>query len=214
MPLSQGKGKQPQRETIEVEDDDARLQRIQRALEKLNTISPTTGIESLLHTGGTSQPGPASGESLNDLLARVQAFLPEMQASNAALAEKAAMDPRSVDIENVEGDEKIIQMNLGLGVFEDRTGKERSASDEESSDADAEGEDEDDLDDSDEHSTSTEDTDTTDESSSDEESANPGQGRQFAPLPQRALLSRPTKPLPRRARPEIVVLSETTTDDN
>ncbi|KAJ7686724.1 hypothetical protein B0H17DRAFT_1204147 [Mycena rosella] len=62
MSSRQDKGKQPQRETIEIEDDD-------------------------------SQPGPGSGESLSDLLARVQAFLPELQASNAVLAEKAAMDP-------------------------------------------------------------------------------------------------------------------------
>ncbi|KAJ7485308.1 hypothetical protein FB451DRAFT_1168593 [Mycena latifolia] len=208
MSSSKAKGKEPQRETIDVEDDDARLQRIQRALEKLNTVSHSAGLESLLNAPDASQSSPGTGESLNDLLARVQAFLPELQASNALLAEMAAHDPRSVDIENVEGDEKVIQMNLGLGVFEDRTGREGSASDEESSDSEAEAEGEDEH--SDEHSTSTDDS-----SSSEDESASRSletQGRQFAPLPKRALLSRLTKPLPQRARPEIVVLSETTTE--
>ncbi|KAJ7108502.1 hypothetical protein C8R44DRAFT_802876 [Mycena epipterygia] len=205
------KGKQPQRETIDVEDDDARLQRIQRALEKLNTISSTaTGLdaERILNAAGTSQPGGGSGESLNELLARVQAFLPQLEASNAALAEKVAMDPRSVDIENVEGDDKVIQMNLGLGVFEDRTGKEESDSSEEETST------EDEEEDSDESGMDT----TSDEYSSEDESTAAGrqnQGRQFAPLPKRALLSRPIKPLPQRTgRPEIVVLAETTTDNN
>ena len=81
------------------------------------------------------------------VLARVQAFLPELAASNAELAARAARDPDSVDIEHLDPDsERYIEMvrpsdvklrpstfaddppmyfatkqNLGLGVF---TGKE------------------------------------------------------------------------------------------
>jgi hypothetical protein len=46
------------------------------------------------------------------VLSRVQAFLPQLKASNALLARR---DPKSIDIENV-GDEEgqYIQMDLGL----------------------------------------------------------------------------------------------------
>ncbi|KAJ6470089.1 glyoxal oxidase N-terminus-domain-containing protein [Mycena vitilis] len=218
---TQTKGKQPRRETIEVEDDDARLERIQRVLEQLNTTSPSAadtagrGVEHIFNTAGPSDAVPRSEGDLSELLARVQAFLPQIEASNTALAEKASVDPRSVDIENVDGDEKVIQMNLGLGVFEDRTGREgESESEEEGSDG---GEDEDGMEeDSDESSSDTDGSSSSESSSSDAESDDsgaPNLGRTFAPLPKRALLARPTKPLPTRGgRPEIVVLSETATD--
>jgi hypothetical protein len=65
------------------------------------------------------------------------------------------------------------------------------------------------------------DTDGSDASSSEDESSEvesdesggPNQGRRVAPLPKRALLARDIKPLPRRGRPEIVVLAETTTNN-
>ncbi|KAJ7178620.1 hypothetical protein C8R43DRAFT_1117987 [Mycena crocata] len=210
--MSSGKGKQPHRETIEIEDADARLDRIQRALEKMNTPSSAGADSERIFTDAANVPqGSGSGGDLSQLLARVQEFLPQLEASNAALAAKASADPRSVDIENVEGDEKVIHMKLGLGVFEDRTGREgdqSSSSDEDSSDSDSEMDSESSAsDDSDEDSSSTGD--------SSDESTNETSPRQFAPLPRRALLARPVKPLPRRGAggPEIVVLSETTTND-
>ncbi|KAJ7927583.1 hypothetical protein B0H13DRAFT_1038270 [Mycena leptocephala] len=216
------KGKKPQRETIELEDDEARLERIQRVLEKLNTVSPTAGrgMESILNAAGASEPGPRSEGSLNELLTRVQAFLPEIQASNATLLQKASLDPHSVDIENVEGDEKVIQMNLGLGLFEDRSGMEGSESEPETDkNSDIDVEEEDAMEEDSDESSS--DTDGSDESSSEDESSEAesddsggaDQRRSFAPLPKRALLAREIKPLARRGRPEIVVLAETTTND-
>ncbi|KAJ6469043.1 hypothetical protein C8R47DRAFT_1151025 [Mycena vitilis] len=213
--FNQTKGKQPPLETIEVEDADARLERIQRVLEQLNTTSPAAaadtagrGMERIFNTAGPPDNVPRSEGSLNELLGRVQAFLPEIEASNTALAEKASLDPRSVDIENVDGDEKVIQMNLGLGVFEDRTGREGEGESDESSDEDEDGMEED----SDESS-----SDTDDSASSAAESDDPGApnlGRTSAPLPKRVLLARPSKPLPKRGgRPEIIVLSEKTTDE-
>jgi len=57
-----------------------------------------------------------------DLLSRVQAFLPQIEASNAHLAQRAETDPDSVNIERIgESMEHYIEMNLGLGVFEDRS---------------------------------------------------------------------------------------------
>ena len=45
------------------------------------------------------------------VLSRVQAFLPQMEASNAVLAQKVQADPASVDIENIaEGAEQYIEM--------------------------------------------------------------------------------------------------------
>ncbi|KAJ7266994.1 hypothetical protein B0H12DRAFT_1099099 [Mycena haematopus] len=218
MSSNKEKGKGKQRETIEVEDDDARLERIQRVLEKLNTVSPAAGrdVEGIMNIDSASGPGLLNQASSNELLARVKAFLPQMQASNAALADQ---DPHSLDIENIKGDEKVIQMSLGLGVFEDRMGREGSHSESES-ESSVEDENDDAMDqDSDESSSN---NDSSDESSSEEESSSfesddsgvPNRGRKIAPLPKRALSGRAIRPLPGRVRrPEIVVLGETTTEN-
>lgn len=124
---------------------------------------------------------------------------------------------------------------MGLGVFEDRSGREGSHSESESEEDSSE---DDDMEqDSDESSSSMyfifpftlglkyplADTDSSDDSSSSEEESSsldsddsgvPNQGRKLAPLPKRALLARAIKPLPgRTSRPEIVVLAETTTEN-
>ncbi|ORZ19504.1 hypothetical protein BCR42DRAFT_409901 [Absidia repens] len=52
----------------------------------------------------------------NDILSRVQSFLPQLQAANQQLD---AVDPAKLDIENVDEDsEQYIEMNLGLGVYD------------------------------------------------------------------------------------------------
>ncbi|KAF7316482.1 hypothetical protein MIND_00167300 [Mycena indigotica] len=132
---------------LEIEDDDARLQRIQNALERLNasTSRPINAdMANILGSPRTLELGTGNNEHLQNLLARVQAFLPEMEASNALVAQRAEADPNSVDIENVDDDEAVIEMNLGLGVFEDKNGdystsesdesEEETTSDSESSD--------------------------------------------------------------------------------
>ncbi|KAJ7065017.1 hypothetical protein C8F01DRAFT_786042 [Mycena amicta] len=182
-------------ETLEIEDDDARLQRIQNALEKLNASGSARGdIANVLGSSRTSELGTGNDEHLKDLLARVQGFLPQMEASNAAVAQKAAADPRSVDIENVDGDEEVVQMNLGLGVFEKRIGREAESSSE-----------------SDDSDMST-DSDTSDDSSSSGSTSDSSTQPALAHLRN---LTRPIRPLPKRARgpPEIVVLSESTLQD-
>ncbi|KAF7723787.1 hypothetical protein EC973_001700 [Apophysomyces ossiformis] len=63
------------------------------------------------------------------ILSRVQAFLPQLQAANEELKQQ---DPSELDIENVEEDDsQYIEMNLGLGVFEEKT-EDASSSDEDS----------------------------------------------------------------------------------
>lgn len=51
------------------------------------------------------------------VLSRVQAFLPELAASNAELARRAREDPKSVDIENTAADERYIEMASSLLLF-------------------------------------------------------------------------------------------------
>lgn len=52
------------------------------------------------------------------VLARVRAFLPDFQASTAALVQRATEDPSSVNLENVRRGERAIAMDLGLGVYD------------------------------------------------------------------------------------------------
>ncbi|KAG1087401.1 hypothetical protein G6F42_020623 [Rhizopus arrhizus] len=66
------------------------------------------------------------------VLSRVQAFLPQLKNANEQL-EKA--DPSKLDIENVdEEDGQYIEMNLGLGVYEEKKPGQSDSEDDEDSD--------------------------------------------------------------------------------
>jgi hypothetical protein len=81
-------------------------------------------------------------QSNSDILSRVQAFLPQMQQANESL-ERA--DPAALDIENVnEDEEQYIEMNLGLGVLEEKR-KKTGGSSSDSSDNEDKSETEDDI---------------------------------------------------------------------
>ncbi|KAI8581841.1 hypothetical protein K450DRAFT_231407 [Umbelopsis ramanniana AG] len=67
----------------------------------------------------------------SDLMARLQTFLPELESANRQLDQQVSVDPKKVDIENVDDNEQYIEMNLGLGVFEEKK-PSASSSDEES----------------------------------------------------------------------------------
>lgn len=146
------------------------------------------------------------------VLSRVQAFLPQLEASNKALLRQAQEDPSSVDIENVEGEENYIEMvllnfslwiqplifsvqNLGLGVFEDRSKASNTRSDEFDSSSESG--------DTSSSSSSGSDSDSDSDSGSSEGSPDIDSG-----VPTSAPESRPMKPLPRRAaaHPGIVLL--------
>ncbi|KAI9285043.1 hypothetical protein BC943DRAFT_337563 [Umbelopsis sp. AD052] len=66
----------------------------------------------------------------SDLMTRLQTFLPELESANRQLDQQVSLDPKKVDIENVDDSEQYIEMNLGLGVFEEK--KASASSDEES----------------------------------------------------------------------------------
>ncbi|RIA95942.1 hypothetical protein C1645_816089 [Glomus cerebriforme] len=57
------------------------------------------------------------------LLSRIANFLPQIASDNKELVKK---DIKSIDIENVEGTERIIEMNLDLGIFEINKPSERN----------------------------------------------------------------------------------------
>ncbi|KAI8097731.1 uncharacterized protein BX664DRAFT_327128 [Halteromyces radiatus] len=64
----------------------------------------------------------------NDILSRVQSFLPQLQAANQQLQ---SADLADLDIENVKDDsEQYIEMNLGLGVYETKPQTDTSDEDE------------------------------------------------------------------------------------
>ncbi|KAF1803444.1 hypothetical protein V8B55DRAFT_1447522 [Mucor lusitanicus] len=72
----------------------------------------------------------------SDILSRVQAFLPQLKNANEQL-EKA--DPSKLDIENVdEEDGQYIEMNLGLGVYEEKKPGQSDSEDDEDVDSDEE----------------------------------------------------------------------------
>ncbi|KAK9727652.1 hypothetical protein K7432_001682 [Basidiobolus ranarum] len=56
----------------------------------------------------------------SSLLSRLQDFLPQIAEANQKLQTQIEQDPSSVDIENVDDEEGYIEMNLGLGVFEEK----------------------------------------------------------------------------------------------
>ena len=134
------------------------------------------------------------------VLDRVRQFLPQLAESNAALS---SSDQHELDIENIrDGDSYYIEMvhgipvsisalaylsqNLGLGVFEGAPPDEGSTASHSSSSSSMSETDDDDGDDSD--------TSSSGSSSSSEDRVQPA--------------ARPKKPLPRRAIPNITVLSE------
>ncbi|EGO25146.1 hypothetical protein SERLADRAFT_436907 [Serpula lacrymans var. lacrymans S7.9] len=181
-------------EMLDIEDDEERERRIGNLLERLNTSPHSTTPRSeppLSFDFGerkTFQVDPP-----DELLARIKDFLPRLEAENAILAQRAQADPESVDIENVEDSDRYIEMNLGLGVFEDRS-KRPGESETQSSSSEEDGT-------SDTSSTSTS------SSSSDEELSDSSSDEDDNAS------SRPVKPLPSRTtrRPHIEVLQDTTT---
>lgn len=84
----------------------------------------------------------------SDVLSRAAAFLPQLAASNRAILEKK---PDEINIEVLNGEEEeIIEMKLGLGVFEERKGRRSRPEDDskQTNDTESSSEDESSSDDS------------------------------------------------------------------
>ncbi|KAI0699780.1 hypothetical protein C8T65DRAFT_659104 [Cerioporus squamosus] len=214
------KGKQRATEVLDIEDEEQRHERIHGLFTRLNASAPPpsdAGIQAARPFDFGDRSTFAVQPPLQ-LLSRVQAFLPELAASNADLLRRAKEDPTSVDIENVnEEDPQYIEMNLGLGVFEQRgeappgipvadVDLDRDVQMSSSDDADS------DSDSSSSSSSTSSDSSSGSGSGSDTDSDVDivvSSSAQPTPAPRRI------KPLPKRrtgaGKPEIVVLSETET---
>ncbi|RSH89195.1 hypothetical protein EHS25_002307 [Saitozyma podzolica] len=113
----------PQRERLDVESPEGRQDRLGRLLSGVVTTSPTSPAAPGVILGSGPTPGargvletfPVAESSA---LARARAFLPLMQQSNVELMARKAENPDAVDIEHTEGQDKVIMMDLGLGVFD------------------------------------------------------------------------------------------------
>jgi len=176
---------------LEVESEEERESRIQRTLESLNNTSTFIPKETRPFDFGTRTMFPVGP---SEILARVQAFLPQLEASNAVLAQQVQVDPSSVDIEHVQqNDTQYIEMNLGLGVFEVREGSDEAKLDEEMLSAPS---------DSDLHS------DSYSDSESDSDSDSSSSTDIIISTSEKYL--RPIRPLPKRisTSPKIIVMSE------
>ncbi|KAI0764687.1 hypothetical protein C8Q74DRAFT_1283401 [Fomes fomentarius] len=215
---SNSKGKERAVDVLEVEDEEERQERIHELFTKLNSSSMATPDPRAFDFGDRST---FAVEPPLELLSRIQAFLPELAASNADLLRRARQDPSSVDIESVGAEEgRYIEMNLGVGVFDHHGSlppgipiadvdinleQDDTRMDDSSSDSDASS------------SSSSDSSDSGSDSGSDTD-AHSGSEVDIVLSPsasasaQTTVTTRPIKPLPRRrpvAKPEIVVLSET-----
>ncbi|KAG6855739.1 hypothetical protein H0H87_011379 [Tephrocybe sp. NHM501043] len=189
-------------DALDVEDAEQRLSRLQNTLQNLNT--PSTSKSSKLPSApnfsflnrDAAQSRPQHVEPPKELLSRVHAFLPAIQASNALLS---SQDLEKIDIEHVDDStDHYIEMNLGLGIFDVRGSTEPismpiSAHSSVSSST----------------SSSSSYSSTSSASSYDNDSDSESDAEiitSFVPI-------RPTKPLPRRAmrqmQPRIAVLGQT-----
>ncbi|KZT40019.1 hypothetical protein SISSUDRAFT_1060674 [Sistotremastrum suecicum HHB10207 ss-3] len=164
------------REKLDVEDEDQRLKRLgeSRALERTNE-SVSTKPEPKTATFDFGDRTTYDIPPPTDLLKRVEAFLPQLEASNALLQQRVEQNPHDVNIEHIDDEDgQYVEMNLGLGVFKQkRTESEGSSSEEVSS---------------------SEDSDSDDSEESDNDMKDPNHSPLTKPE------ARPRKPLPKRAQ--------------
>ncbi|ORX40299.1 hypothetical protein BD324DRAFT_648883 [Kockovaella imperatae] len=103
------------RQRLDVEDDAARQARLGKIFSELSA-SPRAGQAAF--TAVIDQDRRTFAVPPSDALARVKAFLPMLQSSNADLLARARSDPQAVNMEDTDGDDKVVAMDLGLGVFD------------------------------------------------------------------------------------------------
>ncbi|RPD56545.1 hypothetical protein L226DRAFT_531321 [Lentinus tigrinus ALCF2SS1-7] len=210
------KGKQRPTEVLDIEDEEQRHERIHGLFSRLNASTAGAGPQPPIRPFESRDRSTFAVEPPLELLSRVQAFLPELAASNADLLQRAREDPSSVDIESVNAEApQYIEMNVGLGVFEQHgeapPGIPVADVD---FDRDVEMSSSEDGDDSSSASSGSDSSDEDSGSSSDDEdsdvdivvsssSAQPATARRIKPLPKRA-----AGKASGNSKPEIVVLSE------
>ncbi|KAF9269300.1 hypothetical protein L218DRAFT_983856 [Marasmius fiardii PR-910] len=196
-------------ERLEVEDEDERVRRFHNTFQKLSESTSASSLSSKVDLKFDFGERKAHSVGPSPLLSRVQAFLPQMEASNVELTQRMETDPSSVDIENLtEGMDHYIEMNLGLGVFTTKTSQqdtEMSPATSESSDSTSSNSAEDD------NSDSEYDSDSSDESGIISSFLPPHlnaavKARMIKPLPRRSLSDRFQQQQRDRVKPHIIML--------
>ncbi|KAJ3479107.1 hypothetical protein NLI96_g9297 [Meripilus lineatus] len=189
-------------ERLEIEDEDSRHFRFRNIFSQLDQSSQIQHPSLTKFEFGDRNT--YSVDPPSELLSRVKAFLPEISSSNDELTRRAQEDPSSVDIENVTAGGSYIQMNLGLGVFEQRGGITRSTSGNIAAAEDQDTEMRLESDSSPSSGASDSDLDSSDESDSD------GSSIDIISSSITTFSVRPIRPLPRRrsTRPQVVVLGD------
>ncbi len=97
--------------------------------ESSEDLSDGSDEEAVTIVRGAEKPAMAKGkerllEGAQDLSARISALLPRLAAANSALLEPTGDGSHGHSLEEVEEGEGYIEMDLGLGVLEEKTGGE------------------------------------------------------------------------------------------
>ncbi|KAK0248813.1 hypothetical protein LTS16_008031 [Friedmanniomyces endolithicus] len=97
------------------------------AEESSEDLSDGSDEEVVTSVHGTKKPAMAKGkarllEGAQDLSARISALLPRLAAANSALLDTNGEGSHGHSLEDVEEGEGYIEMDLGLGVLEEKTG--------------------------------------------------------------------------------------------
>ncbi|KAJ5728955.1 uncharacterized protein N7483_003463 [Penicillium malachiteum] len=94
-----------------------------------NRTSSSATSSSIPHVHGRPKPRIRKMEGNSELLARLSAFLPKMKSANEDL-EKEIAEGRGKDVvlDEVDDGKDYIEMNLGLGVLEEKRGENGDSS--------------------------------------------------------------------------------------
>ncbi|KAK1820634.1 hypothetical protein LTR12_004937 [Friedmanniomyces endolithicus] len=100
--------------------------------ESSEDLSDGSDEEAVTIVRGAEKSAMAKGkerllEGAQDLSARISALLPRLAAANSALLEPAGDRSHGHSLEEVEEGEGYIEMDLGLGVLEEKTGGDGSS---------------------------------------------------------------------------------------
>ncbi|KAJ5727788.1 hypothetical protein N7493_005608 [Penicillium malachiteum] len=102
-----------------------------------NKTTSSTASSSIPHVQGRLKPRIRKMEGNSELLARLSAFLPKMKSANEDLEKQIAEGKgKDVVLDEVDDGKDYIEMNLGLGVLEEKRGDNGDSS---GSDEDGEG---------------------------------------------------------------------------
>jgi len=114
------------------DNDDAQSSLSDSSEESSDAETDDENNERIVTLGGPKKPQMGTGalSDAQDLQSRLSVFLPQLAAANRSLDE----DGGSYNIEDIEDDEQHIEMNLGLGVLEEKREDDTSSSDESSED--------------------------------------------------------------------------------